>query len=54
METKTGGDDSEAIWNDIIWGDNNWDDFDIDNNDLLNDNFDWDIDFDGIDDFDLG
>ena len=47
------GDESEAIWNDIIWGDNNWDDFDIYfDNDSLNDNFDWDIDLDGIDDFD--
>ena len=47
------GDESEAIWNDIIWGDNNWDDFDIYfDNDSLNDNFDWDSDLDGIDDFD--
>ena len=49
-EDNDWGDENIDFWNDVIWDDSNWDDFDLVDNGIDND-FDWDNNGDGIDDF---
>ena len=39
-----------GYWDDVIWDENDWNDMNMDNN-IIGDEFDWDNDFDGFDDF---
>ena len=39
-----------GYWDDVIWDENDWNDMNMDNN-IISDEFDWDNDFDGFDDF---